>query len=142
MSIWDVFRGAQPSPNIQAVIRTRIVEVPKPRQHLALDTTTAAAVASLQGHPGFIWLMEKKRLQKAQLQSILAKERHKSLTDVEFLQSGIAWLSWDEEQMLRAINWQDAPAQVEPAQSEQAAFEEIQKFLEVLGGPPKASPQG
>ena len=127
-------RAGEPiSPSIPQV-HYRLVEVEKPHSPLPLNKDSAAAVASLQGHPGFGWLLQKLRLQKAQLTSILSRERQKNLTDVEFLQSGIAWTGWIEEQLQRAIGWREAePADLRsPEQVDRDAFDEIAKFIEVL----------
>jgi hypothetical protein len=112
-------------------IKFQLVEVERPRQIPPQEAEVSKSIATLQGHPGFQYLVEKLRLQRAQLKTALCNQRQENLKDVEFLQSGIAWTGWLEEQLMRAVNHQE-PKPQEPAQTEQEAFEEIQRFIEVL----------
>lgn len=109
----------------------KIIEVERPRVIPPQEAEVSKSIATLQGHPGFQYLVEKLRIQRAQLRSALCNQRQESLTNVEFLQSGIAWTGWLEEQLQRAVNFQE-PKPLEPERTEKEAFEEIQRFIEVL----------
>ena len=113
--------------------RFQIVEVEKPRP-LRENEESAASVATLSAHPGFLFLTAKMRLQRSLLETTLRKSRHASMKDVEMLQSGIFWLSWMEEQVNRDVH--KAPkAESQPAfEVEESAFKEVQKQLELIGG--------
>lgn len=115
-------------------IEYRVVEVAAPRTVGEFNKDAASAIATLQGHPGFQYLLQKLRWQNAALVSAIKTRRQGSVRDFEFLQSGIAWTGWLEEQLQRAIGYREqveVPAEA-PYESERQAFEDIQKFIEVL----------
>ena len=124
-SFWKRF-GSGEKPHVM------IVEVEKPRPVPTANRDIAASLSTLQGHPGFQWLLSRLRLQRELLRSSLSTQRQKSLTDVEFLQSGVAWTGWLEEQWKRAMNWEEPRPQLTPLDEERAAFEEISRAIEVL----------
>ena len=108
-----------------------IVEVEKPRAIPPLSEEVAESVATLQSHPGFQYLLQKLRLQRSGLVSSLSHQRHSSLADIEFLQSGIAWTGWLEEQLQKSVGFRaQKPQEIFP--SEREAFQEAQRFIEVL----------
>ena len=80
-----------------------IVEIEKPRALQPLDPETAKSVAILAEFPGFQYLLAKCRFQGAILKSTLDKQRQRSLDDVAFLQAGIAWCGWLENELATAI---------------------------------------
>jgi hypothetical protein len=128
MSFIDFLR-----PRGAAVAReTLVVEIPAPRQIPQLDKDVASSVATLQGHPGFQWLLQRLRIQRAQLQSALSSQRQATLTDVEFLQSGIAWTCWLEAQLAKAVGYQEPRVPQAPYDAERDAFDEVSKFIEVI----------
>lgn len=112
----------------------QVVELAPPMRLPAVDSNIAASIATLQGHPGFTYLLQKLRLQRAMLVSALANTRQESLKDVEFLQSGVAWTGFVEAQLMKAIGYREAPEAPKqtPFEAEREAFEEAQKFIEVL----------
>lgn len=113
-----------------------VVEVPKASVP-ADNEETISQVASLQGHPGFRWLLQKLDLQAARLRSELANKQHSSLRDVEFLQSGIQWCDWLRGQLdfakQRYQNMREATL------TEQRLFEEITSSIELVGHNPTSS---
>jgi hypothetical protein len=114
------------------VVKFQVVEVERPRVIPPVEAEVSKSVATLQGHPGFQYLVEKLRLQRAQLRSALCHQRQSDLKDVEFLQSGIAWTGWLEDQLTRAVNFQEPKEPQPAAETEREAFEDIQRFIEVL----------
>ena len=117
-----------------------IVEVEKPREVGMLDPEMAASVASLKQHPGFLYLLAKLRYQKAQLTAHLVRSRQTTLSDVDFIKSGIAWTGWLEEQLERSSKIQTERPQTPPLEAEEAAFREVSKMLEVIGIPAAEQP--
>jgi hypothetical protein len=114
-------------PDFKIVELERVPNVPE------LNNTNAAAVAALRDHPGFQYLLAKLRLQKALLQTTLSTKRQASLRDVEFLQSGIVWCGWLEDQVSKAVGIQNRP-QARPARvPEIEAFEQLQRLIDVVG---------
>ena len=113
----------------------RIVEIEKPREVSALDKETAQSVASLSGHPGFMYLLNKLRYQRAMLISHLARTKQDSLNEVYFLQSGVAWCTWLEDQLNQALGIVRRPSPQVPTPEELEAFQEISRALEVIGAP-------
>lgn len=108
-----------------------IVEVEKPRVVPEWNKDVAASIATLQGHPGFAWLLGRLRLHRASMKSALCSQRQETLRDVEFLQSGIAWTGWLESQLTRALGYHETPPE-EPGKTERELFEEQARFLQVL----------
>lgn len=93
----------------------------------------AAAIATLKNHPGFQYLLAKLAAQKAQLKDALVKTRHKSLTDVEFLQSGANWIDWLQTQLEAAVGIVNKPKERAPRDYEAEAFEEMRRRIDVVG---------
>jgi hypothetical protein len=108
------------------------VERPRPLTDLKKMKDGEAAVASLQGHPGFEYLLAKFRVQKALLERSLRSELHQDLNSVLRLQAGVFWSGWLEEQLTQAKNRQDRTAQT-PAAEELKLFNEIQAALTKVG---------
>lgn len=77
----------------------RVLERSPSQNPLLKDPEAKASVRSLQAHPGFQYLLAKLNLQGDVLRSSLAHDRHTSLRDVEFIQSGIFWTGWLETQI-------------------------------------------
>lgn len=84
----------------------------------SLDKETAKAVAALRYHPGFVYLRERLAQQSAALDAKL-HERQTDIREVDFLQSGIFWCKWLNQQV-EAITRSQTP---EPAP---LAFDDIQ----------------
>lgn len=108
-----------------------VVEVEKGRRPPELTEETARSVASLQSHPGFLYLLAKLRFHQDVLKAQVSGVRQKSMEDVIMLQSGVAWSGWLKSELEAAINFQTA-APAPATQTEQSLFEEAQRQLEVL----------
>lgn len=109
----------------------RIVEIEKAVRVPSFDKEIAKSVQTLQSHPGFVYLLAKLRFQHQILQDTLSTQRQTGLREVEFLQSGIAWTKWLEQQLNLSVNLQ---TEVErPAEDpEIELFKESQRMLEIL----------
>lgn len=99
-----------------------------------IESQGKPALASLAHHPGFRYLLSKLRLQKSLLEGKLKSERHQSLKDVEFLQSGIMWTAWLQGQLDNAVGVENnsSPPRITMAE-ELEAFQEIQSQFELVG---------
>ncbi len=112
-----------------------VVEIEKPYVLPELDQGSAAAVATLGSHPGFQYLVAKLKNQSALLKSTLAKKRQDSIRDVEFLQSGIVWCDWLEDQVHAATTMLNAkrPEPRDPRPAERETFERLLSQIDVIG---------
>ena len=100
----------------------RIVEVEKPRPLAELSEEAASTIASLAGHAGFQNLLARLRYQRFVLESRLKLSRHDSLKDVEFLQAGIHWSKWLEDELQKATNSIEARVKQVPTEAEHQAL--------------------
>lgn len=92
---------------------------------------TVSAVHSLQSHEGFKWLLKKLKYQAARLQYELTNRHHETLEDVYFLQSGVQWCNWLQQQIDIA---HDKFQNMRPAtSSETMFFNDIDAFIERVG---------
>lgn len=111
---------------------TLVVEVERSTPLPPMTPELREAVKALDSHPGFKYLTSKLRTQRAALERELKGTYHKSLREVTNLQAGIQWAAWLEAQVRAEL--QRPPTEVrQPYAAEQAAFEEVKKFLEVVG---------
>ncbi len=117
-----------------------IVEVDKPREVGLLDKEMAASVASLREHPGFLYLLAKLRYQRAMLRAHLERTHQTSISEVDFVKSGINWCGWLEEQLAKAAKIETERPQLPPMEAEELAFQEVSKMLEVIGIPVAEQP--
>lgn len=108
-----------------------VVEVEKGRRPPELTLELARSVQTLQAHPGFLYLLTKLAFQRSVLRQALERKRHKTIADSEFIQSGIAWSGWLEDEVQAAIDFQ-VPAESEATRPEASIFDESQRLLEVL----------
>lgn len=97
---------------------------------------SVSAVASLRHHAGFNWLLRKLKYQAARLDQELRSRRHEDIRDVDFLQSGIQWCNWLQQQLDIAhekfLNMRPATNQ------EQMFFNDIESAVELIGTEPQA----
>jgi hypothetical protein len=114
---------------LKPLVKYKIIEVPKGRTHKGWDKNTREAVASLSAHPGFIALMEKKAFQADVLNSELKNKRHADIRSADFIQSGIFWLTWDSQQVSKAL-YNTEPIYKNVEQEDMEAIKEIQSAFE------------
>ena len=118
--------------NRKPEVRYKIVEIERPRPLSQLDPEAERSVVTLQSHPGFIYLLAKLRLQRHALEAKLKADRHSTLADVEWIQSGIFWCSWLEGQLERSV-MNAKPSEQPTFPIEEAAFQEIARLTELVG---------
>ena len=109
-----------------------IVEVERPRPIVELDEEMAGTIASLSHHPGFLYLLDKLRLDRSYLEATLLNRRQNSLDEVNFLKAGVAWSRWLEGQLERSVKFK-RPAPQNPELTEQQMFDKLKEFVTVIG---------
>jgi hypothetical protein len=108
-----------------------VIEVEKPRK-ATKDPDTQNAVATLQHHLGFQYLMQKLENEKAYLQSLLSNSSFDTLEQVYKIQSGIYWINYLKS--FTAREGATVQPQATPAfDHEIAAFNEVNRNLEIVG---------
>ena len=111
----------------------KIVEVKAPRPSYRWDQNTKDAVSTLSAHPGFVALTDRLALTKAQIESTLKQTMHKDLRQVDFLQAGLFWSQWLEEQVSKSTTKGSTRSYVDPMDEELAAFKELDSRIERVG---------
>jgi hypothetical protein len=111
----------------------KIVEVKAPRPILKWDQSTQDAVSTLTSHPGFVALIERLSLTKAQLKSKNDTQWKKDLREADFLQAGIFWCSWLQNEVDKATFKGSQRKYVDPMQEELDAFKELDARIERVG---------
>jgi hypothetical protein len=107
----------------------KIVEV---EPYRLLDKEFRESARLLPNNPGFIWLMQKLRLQRALLESEL-KRRQPTLADVEWLQNGIKWLSWIESTINEETKMPKRPSASDAPSLERELFDQAQAAIRGIG---------
>jgi len=90
------------------------------------------AVGTLSSHPGFIALTDRLSLQKQMLENKCAREFHKDLRESDYLQAGVFWLSFLQDQVAKATRLAQ-PAPVDAFDEEMEAFKQIDASIERIG---------
>lgn len=116
----------------QKFAQLRIVEVMAPKAE-PLDGAGKAALATLKDHPGFEFLINRLRLQRATLQTALTNREHASLNDVITIQAGIRWLTWLENQFLSSVGSASTRETRSPNEDEVIAFQQALAAIEGIG---------
>ena len=113
--------------------RPLIVEVQAPRKLDKPDEAMRDAILSLQAHPGFQYLLAKLRYQRHLLETALLTQRQENLADVEFIQSGINWLRWLQDQLEVETKLKTRQAVQQPTAIEEATLKQVMDQFEVVG---------
>jgi len=111
----------------------KLVEVPKQRPSIRWDQNVQDSVSTLSSHPGFVSLMERLNLTKTQLVAKNNTQWKKDLREADFLQSGIFWCNWLEEQVSKSTIKGSQRKYVDPMQEELDAFKELDAHIERVG---------
>jgi hypothetical protein len=116
-------------PDTIETTRFQVIEVEAPRSHdITEDIRTS--VQALAHQPGFEHLLARCRSMRAYLKKQLIESKHASMEEVQYLQAGIYWAGWLEQEMTRHQPTKPpAPAYDFEAQ----AFREAQALIEVVG---------
>ena len=128
----------KPTTSVVEVVKYKIVEVEKPRPHLAWDAKAREVVLTLAHHPGFELLTDRLSNQAALLKHQLETTRFASKEDFEFVQSGVFWCKWLKQQVAAATT-RASQTVVDAAKEDEEAFKELQASLIRVGG---QDPQG
>jgi|SRR5271157_6507087 len=107
----------------------KIVEVKAPKTQLRWDNSTRESISTLQSHPGFIALTDKLALCRAQLETKNNRVYKKDLREADFLQTGIFWCSWLQEQVEQSTHL-GSQKTFDAMDEELKAFQEINSQIE------------
>lgn len=119
------------SKTIKGLKQPQVIEVEKPRKAVN-DPDTRNAVSTLQHHLGFQYLLQKLDTEKAYLQSLLATSSFTTLEQVYKIQSGVYWINYLKSFAARE-GASVQPQATEPFDHEIAAFNEVNRNLEIVG---------
>lgn len=110
----------------------KVVEVKAPRMSQNWDKDTRDAVSTLQAHPGWVAIQDRLSLQKQMLGNKLAHEFHKDLRAIDYIQAGVFWLGYIQDQIAKASE-RPVNRVVDPMQQELDAFRAIDAQIERVG---------
>lgn len=113
-------------------VEYKIVEVSSPRANLKRDKETGESIATLSSHPGFVALLNRLLLQNQFLKSKLDNERHSDMREVDFLQSGIYWSNWLQQEVNREVMRMTRPSYT-ATDEEDEALGAIDSHIERVG---------
>jgi len=112
-------------------IQYKILEVEGPKTPVEWSKEMRDTISTLMAHPGFIALTERLRVLGANLKHKLSNERHSSLEEVMFLQAGIYWSNWLQEQVASATRvTRQMKAYEEASVEDQRALQEFDALIE------------
>lgn len=110
----------------------KVVEVDRLRTPLRWDTETREAVATLKGHPGFIAIMDRLKLQRDMLLSQVGREFNATERQRDHRDLGVFWTLWLEDQVNKATG-RGPSKQRDPLEEELEAFRAIDSQIERVG---------
>jgi len=115
-------------------VEYRVVEVERPRPLTDLKKMKdgEAAVASLEGHPGFQFLLAKFKIQRALLERTLRSQPASDLVSICNLQQGCYWTGWLEDQLTQSKNRLERNSEAATAE-ELKLFNQIQSAMTKVG---------
>jgi hypothetical protein len=92
------------------------------------------SISTLQFHPGFRALVDKKlAAAKGVLRARLEQTRHSQLRDVDFIQSGLFWLSYLEREVAEATRATARTTNRAAEPDELALFQKLSTLIEGVG---------
>lgn len=115
----------------EPVVQYKIVELTQRGPH-GDEEGIRESVATLSSHPGFVWLVNRLKFQREALKSRVALERQTKIEDVIFLQAGIYWAGWLEQEIAR-LTTKLPQRKLDPFEEELAAFKELDSAIERVG---------
>lgn len=113
----------------------KVVEVPLLSRPSLEGEDLRAAVSSLDQHPGYRYLSDKRKLQIGLLRRQLEALRFEKTDDIVFLQAGIFWLNFSQRERDSILNSRVAEREPSGEELELAAFREMDALLERVGIP-------
>lgn len=110
----------------------KILEVEKGTKLEPVTSELRESLTTLQYQPAFQYLINKMRVQKAQVQKYLNEGFEVSEKELRYAQAGIFWLKWIEDEVNRLTK---APVnQARPAMDQELEeFNKIAANLDVIG---------
>lgn len=88
------------------------------------------AVKALANHPGWVVLMQRLKNQRALLKARLEVDSHKDLRAVDFLQSGLKWLGYLQEEVDKAVAKPGKTTAVVPSSDQLQDFHTVLSLME------------
>lgn len=110
----------------------KLVEIKAP-VNVPLTPEGRRAVATLKDHPGFHYLLNRLRLQRATLEAALITRPHTEIADVAYLQAGIRWMNWLESQFTLAVEHPSDAKSRDANSLEEEAMKAVLNSIEGVG---------
>lgn len=119
--------GEQPE-----IVKYKVIELDEPRGSDEDDEIMKESISTLNSHPGFLHIVKKLGRQRAYLRSKLDFEKHSDLREVDFLQAGIFWCNWLNNEIKRTT-LKLPQRKLDAMEEELKAFREIDASIERIG---------
>lgn len=121
-----------PSKRVKPIYQVVELTLPSPLPELTQEVSNA--VAALESNPGMEYLLDKLRLRKSYLDTLLRTKKHESLREVDYLQLGVQWCGWLESEIKSEIARRDRVEAARPAfDQEEQEFERIAQAVTIIG---------
>lgn len=113
----------------------KVIEVEKDTTQPNWTREDESAIKTLEGHPGYVALLSKFRLQRSLLKSALANQRHETMDEVRMLQAGIHWITWLEREVKETVkgNKVEVEKPRAPYGIEEEQFARVSQALKLIG---------
>jgi len=121
------------TPRAKQTNQYKIIEVEKPHSPLPeLTQDVKESLKTLKYQPGYIYLMQRFNLQRAELERQLKFGFSLTEQQLHFLQAGIYHMGWIEEQ-IKTLTKEPRKAEFIPSPDEIELFERHSAALEAVG---------
>lgn len=108
-----------------------VIEVPQGHKLPELNGDLKESLKALYNHPGFQYLLQRLRFQKAAMESTLREGINLTEIQLRYLQAGIFWASQLEKDISSLT--QSRPTQREAFPDEATEFAKIRQGIELVG---------
>jgi len=109
-----------------------VIEVSAPRKLGPLTRELRETLLTLNSHPGFSYLLERLKAQKAAFEAVLRTQKHEELKDVHFVQAAVYWAGWLQRQISELTGQIVTP--LPASHAEQEEFENALRAISVVEG--------
>lgn len=125
---WDKW-----STKVRTEVKYQVVELDQARTPLQVGKEAQESIQTLSSHPGFLALMHQHQLTLSMLKTKLAKDLHKDMREVDFLQAGIFWSDWYLQQVKHSTMKMSQRIS-DATKDEEDLFGAVDANLELVGG--------
>lgn len=115
--------------NLFKQLEVRLIEIPVGTKLPEMNEDLRESIKSLQYHPGFQYILNRQRLQRAQVNHALTQST--DINTVRYAQAGLHWLKFLENEYNHLTKTPAPTRKAEPTELE--AFNEISQNLELIG---------